>query len=303
MDKIRKTDMLKLTLDHVYIDEGQDLRYDYGDVRALADSIAECGVKETLFGIKVKGGEQYKIINGHRRIKAIQLLAEEGIDVEIPLRTAPKGYTDAEIMADVLTMNSQKELEMLEQAEVVYRLRNCYLTEDGEPMWSIREIARRWGKSATHVSNLAKLAELSEESKEYVKEGRISASMVLETIKQTESVDEAEKMIAKAVKQKEISEEDKDKKLTPKDVGTEKKVKPSKLDEIIQMLEAVLDANADDFEDEELAKRLTEGKILAENHIHLLTKIKSFLNDELKPEEVYEDYKQTFESILYRDND
>ena len=87
-------------------------RKDLGDLKELADSIAEHGIMQNLTVVPDDGdGDGYKILIGHRRFAA-----SEGVLDELPCVVA-KGLTDREQVGIMLCENMQRsDLTYLEQA-------------------------------------------------------------------------------------------------------------------------------------------------------------------------------------------
>lgn len=87
-------------------------RKDLGDLKELADSIAEHGIMQNLTVVPDEGdGDGYKILIGHRRFAA-----SEGVLDELPCVVA-KGLTDREQVGIMLCENMQRaDLTYLEQA-------------------------------------------------------------------------------------------------------------------------------------------------------------------------------------------
>ncbi len=304
--------MFIVSLDELTVLEEQDIRYDYGDLEELASSIEAEGVKQALFGVPIEKGTRFAIVDGHRRYHALQLLAERGVFPEIPIRRTPSGYNEMQKVADILIFNNQKELNMLEQAEVVHRLQNNFPDADGNKL-STRKIARMWGKSHTHISNLLKLAELSETSKEFIKDDIISPSLVLKTIVDN-GMAAAEALIQKAVEQTEGTvtaknlEEEQEEAEHAEDLEEgveaeapevkEVKVKPSKLNELITFIEEAMHGMQASEQDKDKRKTYTQTKIMLENHIRLFKGVQSFLRGEIEPQDVYKDYEATFKNLI-----
>lgn len=126
----------------------------------LAASIKEHGVFQPIIVKKsIKG---YEIIAGERRVKASLLAGLEEIPAII------RDFTDSEMMEIALLENLQREnLSALEEA-IAYKklLENLNLTQDA--------LAKRLGKSRSHITNMLGLLNLPESVKNMVVENNIS---------------------------------------------------------------------------------------------------------------------------------
>ena len=118
----------------------------------------------------------------------------------------------------MLVTASGKPLEPYEQAGVYRRLISYG--------WKEKDIATRTGKSVTHVNSMLKFNELDTETKNLVKTGEVSASLVVETVRKS-GIEGAQKIIKDIIKKKTET-----KATTPvkrKDLGLDKKVSTEKL--------------------------------------------------------------------------
>ena len=109
MKENNKIVMIPRSLLHAHPDNP---RKDLGDLKELADSIAEHGIMQNLTVVPDDGdGDGYKILIGHRRFAA-----SEGVLDELPC-VVTKGLTDREQVGIMLCENMQRsDLTYLEQA-------------------------------------------------------------------------------------------------------------------------------------------------------------------------------------------
>lgn len=175
-DELKRTDLFHARLSDLEVEEGFNVRYDYGDLEELTASIIENGVKVPVRGAKNKTGK-YVLTDGHRRYAAVKNAVEnKGIDeskILIPLIPDGKIKSEDRILG-MIVYNDGKKLTLLEEAEVYKRL---------EGTLSQADIARKVGKTPTHISNLIKLASTSDKVKEQIRSGKVSASLVIEQLK------------------------------------------------------------------------------------------------------------------------
>lgn len=134
--------------------------FDEESLKELASSIKEHGVFQPIIAKKsIKG---YEIIAGERRVKASKLAGLTTIPAII------KDFSDEEMMEIALLENLQREnLSALEEAEAYNSLKTrLNLTHE--------ELAKKVGKSRSHITNMLGLLTLPSEIKDEVVKGEIS---------------------------------------------------------------------------------------------------------------------------------
>ena len=152
--------------------------FDEEKLNELADSIKEHGVFQPIIVKKsIKG---YEIIAGERRVKASQIAGKETIPAII------RDFSDEAMMEIALLENLQREnLNSIEEANAYKKLLDTLnLTQE--------ELAKRLGKSRSHITNMLGLLNLPEEVKGLINEDKISMShaRVLSKIEDKEKIDE-----------------------------------------------------------------------------------------------------------------
>ena len=154
-------------------------------LRELADSIKEHGVFQPIIVKKsVKG---YNIIAGERRTKASELAG---------LKTVPaivRDFSDEEMMQVALLENLQREdLSAIEEAKAYKSIiESLRLTQD--------ELAKRLGKSRSHITNMLGLLRLPLSVQDMVLYGKISMghARVLSKLENSEQIEDlANKVIS-----------------------------------------------------------------------------------------------------------
>ena len=186
------------------------------DILELALSIKETGLLENLKGYKKRGSELFVLTDGHRRLKAIFYLIATGTPFHVVTMQKSSQKTEDRIIEMLVTGSMKKALKPVELAECFKRLLSLGFNKS--------EIAKKIGKSHTHVNNLLILAEQSKATKNQVAQGNIKASAVIALAKEsddTETVDEIVTETVDAVK----SERGADKTATLKDVKNQKSKK------------------------------------------------------------------------------
>lgn len=126
----------------------------------LANSIKEFGVLEPIIVKKTIKG--YEIVAGERRTKACELIGKETIPAIV------KDFTDNEMMEIALLENIQREdLTAIEEAEAYAGIiKALNITQE--------ELAKKIGKSRTHVTNMLGILRLPQEIKNDILNGYIS---------------------------------------------------------------------------------------------------------------------------------
>ena len=134
--------------------------FDKEALQELAESIKEHGVFQPIIVKKsIKG---YEIIAGERRVKASKLAGLEKIPAII------RDFNDTQMMEIALLENLQREdLNAIEEATAYKKLQETLnLTQE--------ELAKRLGKSRSHITNMLGLLTLPNEIKEEISKKTIS---------------------------------------------------------------------------------------------------------------------------------
>lgn len=134
--------------------------FDQEALEELATSIKEHGVIQPII-IKrsIKG---YEIIAGERRVKASKIAGLKEIPAII------RDFTDSEMMEIALLENLQREnLSAIEESMAYEKLLTALsLTQE--------QLAKRLGKSRSHITNMLGLLTLPEEVKEMIQEKKLT---------------------------------------------------------------------------------------------------------------------------------
>lgn len=134
--------------------------FDQTALEELATSIKEHGVIQPIIVKKsIKG---YEIIAGERRVKASKIAGLTEIPAII------REFTDSEMMEIALLENLQREnLSAIEESMAYEKLlTNLSLTQE--------QLAKRLGKSRSHITNMLGLLTLPDEVKEMIQSKKIS---------------------------------------------------------------------------------------------------------------------------------
>ena len=136
--------------------------FDQEALEQLAESITNHGIIQPLL-VRALGADSYEIIAGERRWRAAQLAKLHEVPVVI------QELTDDTALEIALIENLQREdLSPLEEAEGFERLME-------EFSYKQDDLAKKIGKSRSHVANTLRLLKLPEKIKPFVQQGKISA--------------------------------------------------------------------------------------------------------------------------------
>ena len=169
--------------------------FDEEALQELSNSIKEHGVFQPIIAKKsIKG---YEIIAGERRVKASILAGRETIPAII------RDFSDQDMMEIALLENLQREnLNALEEAMAYKKLLDeLGLTQE--------QLAKRLGKSRSHITNMLGILTLPEEVKDEIIKGKLSMghARVLSKIEDSEEVkDLANKVIKEGLSVREIED-------------------------------------------------------------------------------------------------
>lgn len=136
--------------------------FDEEKIRELADSIREQGLIQPLVVTQQKGG-RYELIAGERRLRAARMLGFSEIPVVI------KDVDEEGLLALALIENVQREdLGPIEEAQALKGLVDQF-------DYSQEQVAKKVGKSRSHVANSLRLLKLPQVIQDDLAAGRYSA--------------------------------------------------------------------------------------------------------------------------------
>lgn len=159
----KENEIVLIPLDEIRSNPYQPRTYfDEDSLRELATSIKEHGVFTPIIVKKdIKG---YLLIAGERRTKASKLAGLKEIPAII------KDFDDQAMMEIALIENIQREnLSPIEEAEAIKKFMD-------KTSFTQEEVAKRFGKSRTYITNTLGLLNLPDNIKEEVNQGIISMS-------------------------------------------------------------------------------------------------------------------------------
>ena len=163
IDEAKQSDIVEINLDDIRSNPYQPRKtFDVDALNELAESIKEHGVVQPIIVKKsIKG---YELVAGERRTKASKIAGKKTIPAII------RDFNDEEMMEIALIENIQREnLNPIEEAlayENIIKATN--MTQE--------QVASKFGKSRSYVTNMLRLLDLPEETKKMVEKGELSAS-------------------------------------------------------------------------------------------------------------------------------
>lgn len=134
------------------------------EIDQLAVSIRENGLIQPLVVQKLGDTEVYQIIAGHRRYAALQRLDRAVAPCIVRREMKP----DAELLAMLVENGQRADLDPIEEARALRRLKAEGLTDS--------EIARKVGRSQSHVSARLSMLALPTEAQEELRAGQMTVT-------------------------------------------------------------------------------------------------------------------------------
>ena len=161
------------------------------DLNELAESIKNQGLIQPIV-VRMLEADQYQIIAGERRWRASQLAGLHEVDCVI------KDLDEINVLEAALIENIQREdLNVIEEANAykgLIQLKN--ITNEN--------LAKKIGKSSSHVSNTLRLLELDKKIQEMVIKGDISMGHARALIGVPNAYDKAKEIIEKNLSVREV---------------------------------------------------------------------------------------------------
>lgn len=188
------------------------------EIEELADSIKEKGVIQPIILRKADEENNYEIIAGERRFRASQIAGLETIPAII------KKLNNHEALELALIENIQRsDLSLLEEAQGYKKL-------IAEFSYSQEQIAKKIGKSRSHITNLLRLLNLPESVQKMLDSKQISMGHARAIINSNDPEKLAEKIVQDALNVRDAEDLVRDEKVekaknTPVLIRTESKIR------------------------------------------------------------------------------
>jgi len=189
----RGEEIVKIELSKIVVRDGFNVREDYGDIEELAMSILENG--QTLPGrVDVLENGTFLLTDGHRRFKALQILAGMGNEPFFKAIVNNSKTTEEQLSLQRFTTQHNKPLAPAEVAELLQRLIHLGYSQS--------QVAKKVGKTPAYVSQMLAFATESPLIKQEVKNGNINVHTVIKLQKEIPVQSERVEAVQKAVKEK-----------------------------------------------------------------------------------------------------
>ena len=189
VEEAKPNEIVEISLDEIRSNPYQPRKiFDEEALNELAESIKEHGIVQPIIVKKsIKG---YELVAGERRTKASRIAGFKTIPAII------KNFNDQEMMEIALIENIQREnLNPIEEAMAYDNiLKSSNMTQD--------ELAKKFGKSRSYITNILGLLKLPETTKKYVEENKLTMShaRALSKLEDEEQIDRlADKIITEGL--------------------------------------------------------------------------------------------------------
>ena len=185
MKGVTSSDLWKVPRDRLHVAEGFNVRIHDAEykahIRTLADSMKANGYMQDkpLAGYVAASDDEHDrviITDGHSRLAAYDLAVSEGMEpFDLPVVTKPRGTSMEDLTIALVTSNSGRQLSPYEIGVVCKRLVGYGM----EP----KAIAQRLGFTPVYVNGLLDLVAAPKALRDLVTEGKVSATLAVETLK------------------------------------------------------------------------------------------------------------------------
>lgn len=201
---------------HLKVKEGHNTREmespdNLAHIDDLAQSIAENGVQRPLVAWR-ENGELY-VVDGHCRLaatlRAIEHYGATHID-RVPVQLETRGSNEQDRLLAQVTLNSGRQLSTYEQGKLFARLMRLGMSES--------EIAKKLGKSVSHVSQCLSVQEAPKELRDLVINNQVAHTLAAGAIRD-HGADAAAELLSEAIR---VANQRGKSKATAKDLETVK---------------------------------------------------------------------------------
>ena len=166
-------------------------KFKQSELKELSTSIKSQGLIQPII-VRDLGEGQYEIIAGERRWRASQLAGIHEIECVI------KQLSENDMLETALIENIQREnLNVIEEADAYKKLIDLKKIKN-------EDLAKKIGKSASHISNIIRLLELDKEIQNMVIEEQISMGHARALIGVPDAISRAKEIIKKKLSVRDI---------------------------------------------------------------------------------------------------
>jgi len=217
-NKQNKTSINKIDISKISPNKKQPRKkFDEKEIQELSSSIKNQGLIQPIV-VRQISGDSYEIIAGERRWRACQIAGLHSVECVIMNIDEEKVYELA------LIENIQREsLNVIEEARAYKKLIQINNLKNDE-------LAKKIGKSASHISNLIRILDLDEKIHQMIIDGLISMGHARALIGVPDAVEKAKEIYEKKLSVRDVE------KITSKYKQTRKKEKDSNILDLEQEL-------------------------------------------------------------------
>ncbi|MEO6305961.1 MAG: ParB/RepB/Spo0J family partition protein [Bacteroidia bacterium] len=167
----------KIPVSKIKVRDNFNRRSEYNGIEELAGLIKEHGLQEPLIVDVLPDGTVY-VEKGHRRLKAIQMLNDQGTGIEtVECFVNSSNVTELQRALNIYVSNmSGHKLSTLDQAETVKIVKNSFGLSN-------EQIAAKIGVSRQTVDNLITISEMNDGLKHDIRHGEMSITSALALIR------------------------------------------------------------------------------------------------------------------------
>lgn len=181
----------------IYVVPGRNPRLDMEGIEELAASIDENGVRNPIKvrpNTHTKEDYPYELVDGHRRLAACKYLFDTmEIEIDIPAAVVEHYTDEADILVEMMVSNDSLPFAPFEEATLYARLRD-------EFKLPLDQLAKRVGKSVSHVSDKLALLRADESVKKAVREKVLSPADANTIVRKSKSDPEKQRELVDRVK-------------------------------------------------------------------------------------------------------
>ena len=193
--KERTSESMPYITDYTQIEviEGFNHRTSFSDIDRLAASIQEIGMIDPIKVTRNPKGSDFdfRLIDGERRLKAVQMLHEQDIEISFPVRIL-QGMDDESSVIVAATSNMERsDITPLEEGNIVAKM-EAY-------GYDTKEIASKLSRSDQWVRDRKALEGGSRKIKNALGNNRIPADVAVKLIRKHKDHKEQDKALAEVV--------------------------------------------------------------------------------------------------------
>ena len=165
--------------------------FDEKEIQELSNSIKNQGLIQPIV-VRKTSNDKYEIVAGERRWRACQIAGLHAVDCVI------MSVTEGEVYEIALIENIQREdLNVVEEAKAYQSLIKLNRLKN-------EELAKKLGKSPSHISNLLRILDLNDEIHQMIIDGKISMGHARALIGVPDAVEKAKEIYKKKLSVRDV---------------------------------------------------------------------------------------------------